>query len=340
MKKQFPAVILSILLSNLLAAEATANSAPAAPALAKEAGWEFTLGLNLGYSDSRSQLNTDGDNKLNNDLNNSGQAISNTLVFPLATTRYTFSKLQTQIFVTDSREQISTAQFQYELGITHLFNNRSQLTVAYFPQLPFFNETWQDPYLIGSPRRTTEENAQGGRFALIPIAGSSITLKYAFAFTAIENEQSGQSLGLTDKQLTLLQRDSFYQRAEIETMFSITPDISFKPALQYTTRSADGEAHNFDQYGLQLAVLVFKGRHSLITTLNTGIKKFSVENPVFGQKQDTVNTAIFSVYSYAQALNWQPLSFNIMAGYKKEDSDIDFYDSQGFFMSTGLTYKF
>ncbi|HEY7864621.1 MAG TPA: DUF2860 family protein [Psychromonas sp.] len=49
---------------------------------------------------------------------------------------------------------------------------------------------------------------------------------------------------------------------------------------------------------------------------------------------------MFSVYSYAQALNWQPLSFNILAGYKKEDSNINFYDSQGFFMSTGLTYKF
>jgi len=340
MRKPFPTVILTVLLSNLLAAEATANSAPTDPILAKEAGWEFALGLNIGYSDSRSQLNTDDDNALNENLNNSGQAISNILIFPLASARYTFPELQTQIFVGNSREQISTAQFQYELGITHLFNNRSQLTVAYFPQLPFFNETWQDPYLTGSPRRTTDENAQGGRFALTRIAGSSITLKYAFAFTAIDNEQSGQSLGLTDKQLTLLQRDSLYQRAEIETLFSIAPGVSFKPALQYTNRSADGKAHDFDQYGLQLAVLVFKGRHSLITTLNTSIKKFSVENPVFAQKQDTVNTAIFSVYSYAQALNWQPVSFNIMAGYKNEDSDINFYDSRGLFMSTGLTYKF
>jgi len=160
MQKRFPVVILSIFLSNLLAAEATANLVPADPFLAKQAGWEFALGLNLGYSDSRSQLNTDDDNALNDDLNNSGQAISKTLSFPLASARYTFAGLQTQIFVTDSREQISTAPFQYELGITHLFNNRSQLTVAYFPQLPFFNETWQDPYLTGSPRRITDENAQ------------------------------------------------------------------------------------------------------------------------------------------------------------------------------------
>lgn len=340
MHKLFPTVILTVLLSNLLATQATANSAPPAQALAGEAGWEFTLGMNLAYRTGRSQLNTDDNNALNDDLNNNGQAISKTLIFPLASAKYTFSELQTQIFINNSSEQISTSELQYELGIRHLFNNRSELTVAYFPQLPFFNDAWEDPYLTGSARITTDEDAQGGRVALTRIAGSSITLKYAFALTAIENEQSGQSLGLDAKQLTLLQRDSLYQSVEIETMVSITPDVFFKPALQYTTRSADGEAHNFNQYGLQLSLLVFKGRHSLITTFNTGIKKFAVENPAFSQKQDTVNTGLFSVYSYAQALNWQPLSFNILAGYKKENSDIDFYDTKGFFTSTGLTYKF
>ncbi|WP_232279453.1 DUF2860 family protein [Psychromonas ingrahamii] len=29
-----------------------------------------------------------------------------------------------------------------------------------------------------------------------------------------------------------------------------------------------------------------------------------------------------------------------MAGYTKEDSDIDFYDSEGLFTSTGITYQF
>ncbi|MFT6927730.1 MAG: hypothetical protein ACJAZP_003369 [Psychromonas sp.] len=340
MRKLFPTVILSVLLSNLLVTEAAANSAPATRSLAEKAGWEFTLGMNMGYSAGRSQLNTDDDNALNEDLNNQGKSLDKTLVFPLASAQYTFDELQTQIFAGNSREQISVAEFQYELGIKHVFNNRSQLTVAYFPQLPFFNEAWQDPYLIGSARTTTEQNTQGGRVALTRIAGSSITLKYAFAITSIENEQSGQSIGLNAAQLSLLQRDSFYQRIEIETMFPIAPGVFFKPALQYTRRSADGEAHNFDQYGAQLGLLVFKGRHSLITTFNTGIKKFAVDNPVFSEKQNTVTAAVFSVYSYAQALNWQPLSFNILAGYKKENSDINFYDSKGLFMSTGLSYKF
>ncbi|PKH02382.1 hypothetical protein CXF72_11935 [Psychromonas sp. MB-3u-54] len=340
MQKRFPAIILTILLSNFLVTEVAANSAPAPQHLAEEAGWEFTLGIHLGYSSSRSQLDTAHDNKLNEDLNNSGHSLDKTFIFPLARAQYTFAEFKTQIFAADSREQISTAAFQYELGITHLFNNSSELTVAYFPPLLSFNDTWQDPYLTGSARITTDENTQGGRFSLTHIAGSSITLKYAFAFTDIENEHSGQSLGLNAKQLTLLRRDSLYQRVEIQTRYRIAPGVFFKPALQYTTRSADGEAHNFDQYGLQLGLLFFKGRHSLITTLNAGIKKFAVENPVFSQKQNTVNAGLFSVYSYAQALNWQPLIFNILAGYNKEDSDINFYDSEGLFMSTGITYQF
>nr|WP_269571641.1 DUF2860 family protein [Psychromonas ingrahamii] len=34
------------------------------------------------------------------------------------------------------------------------------------------------------------------------------------------------------------------------------------------------------------------------------------------------------------------MSFNVLAGYTKEDSDIDFYDSEGLFTSTGITYQF
>jgi len=340
MNKLLSITILSVLLNSLLATEALADYKKAARPLAKEAGWELSLGINFAYSDSQSQSNTDDENAITEDLNNNGQTINNTFIFPLARVQYTFDALQTQLFLGNSREQISTAQFQYELGFTHQFNNQSKLTVAYFPQLPFLNETWEDPYLTGKTRSKTKDNAQGARFSWERIAGGPITLKYAFAFTKIDNEKSGQSLQLAAAELKQLQRDSFYQRIEIETRFPIASGIFLKPALQYTKRSSDGEAHSFDQYALQVAVQVFKGRHALITTLSSSDKKFAAQNPVFSKKQDTVNMSIFSVYSYDQAFNWQPLSFNILAGYNNENSSIDFYDQEGLFVSTGLTYKF
>lgn len=339
MRKRLTTVILSVLLNSLMATNASAESHSSARPLAAKTGWELSLGVNVAYSDSQSQLNTDNANAITEDLHNNGQSISNSFIFPDAYVQYTFPELQTQIFLGNSREQISTAEVQYELGFTHLFDNRSKLTVAYFPQLPFFNEVWEDPYLTGIARTKTEENAQGARIAWERIGGGPITLKYAFALTEIDNEKSGQSAGLGDTALKQLQRDSLYQRLAIETRFPIASGIFLKPALQYTKRSADGEAHSFNEYALQIAVLVFKGRHTLITTLNSSSKNFAVRNPLFDKKQDTVTMSLFSVYSYDQPFNWQPLSLNILAGYNNENSSIEFYDKKGLFIATGLTYK-
>ncbi|WP_372880390.1 DUF2860 domain-containing protein [Psychromonas sp.] len=340
MNKLFLCLILSLLLHTFSAAQASAETNRSNRPLAAQAGWELSLGLNLAYSDGQSQLNTDDANAITDDLHNNGQAINNTLLFPSARLLYTFKGLQTQVFIADSREQVSTAELQYELGFTHLLDNRSKLTVAYFPQLPLFNDTWEDPYLTGIARTKTDENTQGGRLSWERIGGGPITLKYAFALTEVDNEQSGQSAGLGDAQLKQLQRDSVHQRIAVETRFSVASGIFVKPALQYTKRSADGKAHSFDQYGLQLAIQAFRGRHTLITTLSGSSKKFAALNPLFGKKQDSVTVSLFSVYSYDQAFNWLPLSFNILAGYNNEDSSIDFYDKNGVFIATGLTYKF
>jgi hypothetical protein len=41
---------------------------------------------------------------------------------------YTLPGLSTQFFLGNSRDQVSRAQFQYELGLTHRFADDSRLT--------------------------------------------------------------------------------------------------------------------------------------------------------------------------------------------------------------------
>jgi len=70
------------------------------------------------------------------------------------------------------------------------------------------------------------------------------------------------------------------------------------------------------------------------------MKQFDIINPVFNVKQDSTSLRFFSIYSYKQPFDWESFSFNIMAGYSQEDSDIDFYDESSFIVATGLTYKY
>lgn len=321
-------------------------SAPlAAKPLAEEAGWQFVLSVNAGYVSGKSNMSTEDDNEIIDDLQSDADSSKRFIAFPFVRAQYTTEDLNTQFFLGNSRDQISTAQFQYELGVTQQFADKSKLTLALFPELPLFNETWEDPYLVGQKRVETDENAQGGRIEFSRIAGSPITLKYAYAVSDVDSERSGASVLidgelLSEQALQSLQRDSQYHRFAIETMFPIYSKIFLKPTLQYTARLADGDAHSYDDYNVQLGLLIFNGRHTSITTLNIGLTQYDQKNPVFNMKQDSVNAGLFSVYSYAQAFNYKPLTFSLIAGYSQKDSDITFYDESGLMVSTGLAYKF
>lgn len=335
MKKVFSALLLSSLL---------VPSAFARP-LAEEGGWEFTISLNAGYVSGQSNLAVSDENKVISDVYSEAESSSSFIGFPFARVQYTTEDLNTQFFLGNSRDQISISQFQIELGVVHQFENQSQLTVAYFPELPMFNETWQDPFLTNTARIETDEDAQGGRVELSRIAGGPITLKYAFALTTVKDDRSGQSwsengVGLTTQELQGLQRSSQYHRVAVETMFPVYSKVFLKPTLQYTARLADGDSNSYNDYDFQLGLLVFRGRHTSITTLSLGTTKYDESNPIFDTKQDSINAGIFSVYSYAEAFNWQPLTFTVIAGYSQKDSDITFYDENGFIVSTGLAYTF
>ncbi|WP_413700193.1 DUF2860 family protein [Psychromonas sp. KJ10-10] len=310
-----------------------------------EAGWQFSLSLNSAYVSGQSNISVTDDNETMSDLYNEAETSNDVIVFPLPEAKYLSKDLKTEFFLGASREQISFSPFSYELGVSQELDNKSKLTFAYSPQLPLFNETWQDPYVVGQSRQETDIDTHALRVEFSGIAGGPITLKYGFALTRIEDDQSGQSYSsLTLQEQQDLQRDSQFHRVAVETMLPIfinnQTKVFFKPNLQYTTRLADGEAISYDDYNLKLGFLIFSGRHTSITNVSLGSTLYKQENPIFDMKQDSINIGISSIYSYAQPFNYKPLTFTLMAGYSQKDSDITFFDESGFIVSTGMTYTF
>ena len=319
---------------------ATLSSIVFARPLSKESGWEFTANVNVAYSSGESQFNTDDENAVTEDLYNSGQPQSNALGYPLLRLQYTLESLNTQFYLGNSREQLATAQFQYEFGIVHKFNDKSKLTFAFFPEYSFLNETWADPFLEGSARKITEENTAGARIAIERFFGGPLTLKYAIASSHIEDELSGQSQLSEQNDIALLRRDSFYHKVEVETMFPISKGMFLKPNFQYMMRNAEGNANSYQQYTGQLSFLMFREKHFLLTAFKAGVRNYQQVNPIFNDKQDLKQTSIFSIYTYKKPFNWQRWSLTLMAAYKLERSNIIFYNSHGLIVSTGVTFQY
>jgi len=328
-------------ISCLLLLGACISQVTLARPLSEKAGWRYTLSLSTLYSSSQSQKNTDSTNKVTEDLNNNGQSVSKIHVFPLGNVLYTLDDLKTQFyFNTNNAEQIKIAKFQYEFGVKHQFDDQSKLTFAAFPKLSLYNEVWSDPFLQGSERSTTKEKVGGARIAIEQILATPLTLKYAIASNSINNEKSGNSELTDNNELTLLRRDSVYQQTSIETMIPISEGLFLKPNFEYTERNAKGEANSYDDYALKLSLLFFSERALWVSTLAVGLQNYQQMNPIFDDKQDLKYASLFSVYTYKNPFNLKNWSWTMMAAYKQEQSDINFFDSRSMMMATGFTYHY
>ena len=316
-----------------------ATSVDARP-LADQPGWRAEVGLVAGFASRRSQFDTDDANRVTPDLASSGRRSEGGLAYPLARIDYTLPGLATQFFLGNSRDQVSRAQVQYELGVTHRFQDDSRLTLAWFPELPFLDETWRDPYLVGQPRVETDERFQGGRVALERIAGSPLTLKYAFAESDVDVERSGEGLGLAAAQRALLARDSRLHRVEAELDLRLGGGWSWQPALQYTDAQADGAANSYGEAVLRLGLRGRQGRHGLVANTTFGRRDHDRANPVFGRTTDSTRWGLFAIYTLAEPLGWARTGFNLIAGYRRQDADVTFFDSSGGLLAAGLTYRF
>ncbi|EIA3111300.1 DUF2860 domain-containing protein [Vibrio cholerae] len=303
-------------------------------------GWDVTLSLNSFYVRDKSQMNTNDDNAITSDLQQSGTSTSELLFAPLGNVQYTFASGNTQLFAGQSTDQVIEGQLQAELGITHRFERLGEITLAYFPSLPGINETWRDPYLTQTARAATDISAQGGRLAYTAPFALPITLRYAYLDYKVDEEQSGVTSGLNNTQRALLNRNSEYQQVSAEISLALSRSWSLVPQITYTQRDAQGDAFDFTALDYQLGVNTFFGPQALFLTLSYGQEEYDTAHPIFAKTRDADRWSAFALYVYRAPFGWQNVSINAMAGLSETDDAVNFFDQQSTFLSTGVAFNF
>ncbi|MDO6762679.1 DUF2860 family protein [Agarivorans sp. 1_MG-2023] len=338
MKKSQQAVSIAAAITTLLGAVSHAN---ATGYIDDESGFGFELLLGATVGQQQSQFDTDDDNATTADLNNSGNKSSGVGPAVLGELNYTFANRKTQIFLGQQDENIVRGQDQIELGITQMVGEYSELELAYFPRIPGFSETWQDPYLTGSARQKTDADSSGFRMAWRYIFDTPVTLRYGFAKADIENERSGVAFGLDAAEQQLMQRDGSYHRLAAEVMVYDEGGLMITPQLTYTKADTDGDAMAFDGYGVGLeATYSFAERHFTSLFMNYAKRDYKGRNPIFSQTQDDDDVGINAIYGYMRPFDFDNSSLYVMASYEKGSSNISFYESKSLGMLVGVAYEF
>lgn len=305
------------------------------------AGWGIKLYLNVGYGSSQSQFNTDSENAVTPDLKSSGEKTNDTSVFPLVRLDYTFSNLKTQFFLGQAKENIVRGLFQAELGVAHMLGEKELLEVAYAPKIPGISKTWEDPYISGVARNKTDQSAQGFRIRWRNAMDTPFTLRYGYASSDIDDELSGQFLGLSQYQRSQLDREGDYHRLTGEYMAITNNKTQVIPVLSYTRGNTDGRAIGYDGYRIGLETKhAFHQRHRASLFLDYEHRNYFETNPVFNERQKDDEFGITATYVYMKPFGWEHTSIIALAKYDRLKSNISFYGTEGAGVSIGFGWKY
>jgi len=311
------------------------GSVAVAKPLAKNAGFSGTLGINAGVSETQGQFNIHDDNEQIQDLNNAGEGVSTSVLFPFFRVAYTTEDLQTQYFLGQSPENILNSAIQYEIGVKHQFDERQSMTFAYIPHVPFLKETWSDPFLINAPREKSDIDSSAVRLAY---KFSPVQIEYSYASYSIENEQSGSQMSVEEQ--ALLNRDSDYQRLSVESLFPLWQGIYAKANVFYGAQNAKGASQSFDEFHYSLSIMTKYERHFFSVQAAFSKREYDAENPMFGEVQEDDAARYSFLYSYFEPFDIEGTNLNIIYQNKENDANIEFYDSSTKLFSVGVSYSF
>lgn len=313
-------------------------ASPAFAQLSDSAGFSGELSFNVGYTSSTSNFNTPGDKTIDS-LSHQPSSDNGFIAAPLGNLAYTFGvPLNQQFYVGTSREDLAVGTLALEVGYKHKLGSGTVVDISYLPTI-MSGKTWEDPYLVGEKRSTTEETGHAYRLKLSNLFGSGLSIDTAYANKDVEDEASGTSQ-LNSAEANRLRRDaqSYYIKGSYRFPLSRTAFI--QPSMTFIKTDAKGEANSLNSVGGEISYFKIMNRHQLALTAGYTTRSYDEENPLYNKTREDGEWSLFAAYEYKQFMGWQNWSLIGLAGYGSNQANINFYDTQESLVSAGINYRF
>ncbi|VFQ42532.1 DUF2860 family protein [Desulfoluna butyratoxydans] len=274
-------------------------------------------------------------------------ASSETKVIPIALwhLNYTFDNLRTELFAGTPTSNIVKGTYFLEVGARHRLDNGTALSLAWIPELPLIDdEVWKDPFLTGVDREETDRTSQGVQVKADSILGSPFFVSYAFAVNDIDEEESGQSFiteggdPLSDEELSSLRRSSEAHLIEAGLTLPVSRALILGATVDALRNEADGNAHQFDQFGGKLSAILRFPACKAFSTVSFHQANYDETHPVFEKKRE--DTSYSASLGLEMPLPVEDLSFSLLMRYARTDSNIDFYEGDAVMGGMGVSYRF
>ncbi|MCP3852143.1 MAG: DUF2860 domain-containing protein [Gammaproteobacteria bacterium] len=313
-------------------------------AMPKEDG--FSGYINMGVAGIKGETNMIAGNSLGDigqrqisSLTDSPDSESDSLPLINAEINYTFAASRTQVYFGNQLEDFIQFDFSTLLGVRHELSDKSLIAASYvFSSVP--TEVWEDPYLTNQKRSKTDRESNGLRLEWDKIAGTDLGVQYTYRNIELDDELSGQALGLSASNVDLLDREGKVHNLQLHYRFDMGNGHFLQPKITYIERDLDGSAMSSDEWGLGITHLYNSEQYSFITNLDWSDADFDKSNPIYNKTRndDRFGGSFTAVYKKPfGSKNWNLLG---SVAYYDSDSNIDFYNANVRFFSLSAMYRF
>lgn len=332
----------------ILCAALTATAVHAVPPIPEKSGWHGQVNLAAGAGTSESNM-LDGIGSIDlgqekisslDESPDSEEFFLPGLQFELA---YTFGENRTQFYLGNLAADYTSFDLQTSLR-THLGVRQEIPGITVFDvslsrsSLPL--DVWKDPYIVDAKRGDTERTVNGLHMAFDRIFGTQFELKWSSSEVQIDDERSGEALGLSKAEQNSLKREGQVYHVDLLYDWKINEQHRLKPTIGYVDRDLDGSAMAEDGMAYALKYLYERNRWIFVTQIFYEDLESDSSNPIYNKRGSVDKLGgVFTAF-YTRPFGLEHWTANATLGYQDNDSNIDFYDSTFGLVSFGMLYRF
>lgn len=319
-----------------LGAASTATGAP----IASEPGFSGRITPLVGVVGSRSNLDVSSDQKRIDSLYSLSSREFRAVGGALGRVDYTITPGKFAVYAGTPRTALTEGEISLEIGANYRIDGVGILSAGVTPLSFAGNQVWSDPFVTGKRRTTTDVTRRGLRLGLAGIGGTGLSVDYRLFRRDVDDERSGQWLGLSTTARGRLERDATEHRFDIAYRLPVSKGFALTPGVQYRRMDADGAANRGWLLRPQLTASWQRESLSLSLTGYYGVDRYDLRQPVFDEYRDSDQMGVVAGVSYAEPFGWSNWSVDAWGVWSESDSDIRFYDQQTGVFAVGLGYRF
>ncbi len=294
--------------------------------------FEARIGLGVILIDSGNNLNPKGSKAYLTDLNYAAKKELMTLPMILPNVAYDIGDqggLKLHFDTTPPIDEVGS--FVFNFGGSYSIPEIGTFDIRAFASP--FSEAWQDPYITGVARKTTDTSIYGASIAFNKIMGTGLRVNMVYMNDDVDEDVIGDLM-------PELARDGAVYALNANYSFYISKTFELRPRLSIRKGEYDGESNSFTKYKIDLEARYRVGRLVLIPRIFYSHSKYDEINPIFNETRENDSYGFKFMANYIAPFGLRNWSTQALLGYSKGDSNITFYDSEAMNIGAFLTYRF